>query len=219
MNAEEQYLRTACHSDAAPAHPQPRTPTQANSSIARAALTHLPENGVVFIDSGAATLHVAQSLTESADTTPAGANGTAALAFVTHSIPVAVELSKISSDVQLLGGAVTYRAQSTFGDTTLRTLALMRAKVAVVDAEALNANHGLSTDDAQQAAVKSAMVTNADKVIVLCDSARFGREALVSFAPLDSIDVVITDADASDEAVRELAEHGIEVVRGAWSSD
>ena len=212
MNAEERCQLTSSHGHVESADPRSQSASRASSSIARAALAHLPDDDVVFVDSGAMAVHVAQSFAEAV--TSGGTGNAAALSFVTHSIPVALELSSTAgTNVQLLGGSVNHLAQSTAGDTTLRTLALMRAKVAVIDADALTVNHGLSTDDAQQAAVKSAMVTNAEKVVVLCNSARFGQEAVVSYAPLDSIDVLITDADASDEVVQKLSEHGIDVVR------
>ena len=98
------------------------------------------------------------------------------------------------------------------GGTALRTLALMRAEVAFIGTNALTIDHGLSTADAQEAAVKSAMVTNARKVVVMCDSTKIGNDYLVSFAPLSAVDVVVTDAAAPATFVHDLRDHGIEVV-------
>nr|VDG63460.1 lactose specific PTS system transcriptional repressor [Streptococcus thermophilus] len=223
MNTEERRHPTGSRDGAVSAAAQFQSSSLASSSIARAALAQLPRRGVVFVGSGAAAVHFAQACTQSSEsadspepTATDGADTASPLSFVTHSIPVALELSSTADwDVQLLGGAVDYATQSTGGDTALRTLALMRAEVAVIDAGALNINHGVSTHDAQQAAVESAMVTNAGKVVVLCDSEKFGQEALVSFAALDSIDVLITDTDASDEDVQKLTQHGIKIVRAA----
>ena len=116
-------------------------------------------------------------------------------------------------NVQLLGGTVRAITQAVVGDTALRTLALLRADVAFIGTNALTIDHGLSTADAQEAAVKSAMVTNTRKVVVLCDSSKLGTDYLVSFAPLDSIDVVITDSDAPASYVDELMERGIQVIQ------
>ena len=88
----------------------------------------------------------------------------------------------------------------------------MRADVAFIGTNALTIDHGLSTADAQEAAVKSSMVTNARKVVVLCDSTKLGNDYLVSFAPLDAIDIVVTDTDAPESFVSELRERGIKVV-------
>ena len=91
-------------------------------------------------------------------------------------------------------------------------MALLRADVAFIGTNALTIDHGLSTADSQEAAVKSAMVTNAQKVVVLCDSSKIGNDYLVSFAPLDAIDIVITDSDAPETFLEDLERNDIEVV-------
>ena len=115
-------------------------------------------------------------------------------------------------DVQLLGGTVRAITQAVVGNTALRTLALMRADVAFIGTNALTLDHGLSTADSQEAAIKSAFVTNAHKVVVMCDSSKLGNDYLVSFASAADIDVVITDAAAPDSFVEALREREIEVV-------
>ena len=71
--------------------------------------------------------------------------------------------------------------------------ALMRADVAFIGTNALTLDHGLSTADSQEAAIKSAMITNAHKVVVLCDSTKMGTDYLVSFGSISEIDVIVTE--------------------------
>lgn len=184
-----------------------RSATSAKMAIAKAALRFLPDKGgSVFLDSGT-TINVLAGLIKD---TP----GSSTLSFVTNSLPVAVDLSSAGDlNVQLLGGTVRAITQAVVGDTALRTLALLRADVAFIGTNALTVDHGLSTADAQEAAVKSAMVTNAGKVVVLCDSSKLGSDYLVSFAALDSVDVVVTDTDAPPLFVEELTELGVDVVQ------
>ena len=133
--------------------------------------------------------------------------------IVTNSLPIALDLSSAGLDgVQLLGGSVRAITQAVVGATALRTLALLRADVAFIGTNALTIDHGLSTADSQEAAVKSAMVTNAQKVVVLCDSSKIGNDYLVSFAPLDAIDIVITDSGAPETFLEDLERNDIEVV-------
>ena len=56
------------------------------------------------------------------------------------------------------------------------------------------------------------MVKAANHVVVVADSSKVGREHLISFAPLDSIDVLITDEEISPTDTSEFHDHGIEVV-------
>lgn len=182
-----------------------RSSSDAKGAIARAALQFLPASGGVFLDSGSTTSCLAELL---AHHPPAGG-----CSFVTNSLPIALGLSSAGvPDVQLLGGSVRPIAEAVVGGTALRTLALMRAEVAFIGTNALTIDHGLSTADAQEAAVKSAMVTNSRKVVVLCDSTKIGNDYLVSFAPLSAVDVVVTDGATPEAFVEELRAQGVDVV-------
>lgn len=175
-------------------------------SIARAAFDYLPESGGgVFLDAGTTT----EALGELMCRAPEGRNWS----VVTNSLPNALTLAGSNHiELQLLGGQVRVITQAVVGDTALRTLAVMRADVAFIGSNALTIDHGLSTADPQEAAVKRAMIANARKVIVMADSTKLGRDFLVSFATLDDIDVVITDSSAPEAFIDELREHGVEVV-------
>lgn len=184
-----------------------RSASGAKNAIARAALQFVPENtgAGIFLDAGTTTSGLADLL----PTYPPAKT----CSIVTNSLPISLELAGAGmDDVQLLGGTVRAITQAVVGGTALRTLALMRAEVAFIGTNALTIDHGLSTADAQEAAVKSAMVTNARKVVVLCDSTKIGNDYLVSFAPLSAIDVVVTDAGAPASFVDELRDNGVDVV-------
>lgn len=184
-----------------------RSASGAKNAIAQAALEFLPAqpSGGIFLDSGSTVNALAKLI----PTVPAASGWQ----IVTNSLPTALDLSGAGmTNVQLLGGTVRAITQAVVGDTALRALALMRADVAFIGTNALSVDHGLSTADAHEAAVKSAMVTNARQVVVLCDSTKLGNDYLVSFASLDAIDVVITDAAAPELMVEELTEHGIRVI-------
>lgn len=183
-----------------------RSALDAKGAIARAAAQFLPTapGSVIFLDSGTSISALAKVM--------ARAPGSGAWSIVTNSLPTALELADAGVDVQLLGGTVRAIAQAVVGDTALRTLALLRADVAFIGTDALSVEHGLSTADAQEAAVKAAMVTNAQRVVVLCDSTKLGNDYLVSFAQLNDVDVVITDTGAAPSLANAVMEHGVDVV-------
>ena len=63
------------------------------------------------------------------------------------------------------------------------------------------------------------MVTNADRVVALCDSSKFGLDYLVSFASVDDLNTLITDPGAPQTYVQALQDAGIEVLfADPWSS-
>ena len=184
-----------------------RSASDAKSAIAQEAMQYLPshEGAAIFLDAGTTTQSVAELIARQSHASQRS--------IVTNSLPIALDLSTAGlQDVQLLGGTVRAITQAVVGDTALRTLALLRADVAFIGTNALTVDHGLSTADAQEAAVKAAMVTNARKVVVLCDSTKLGNDYLVSFAGLDEIDVLISDSEAPKLFVEQLTERGVEVV-------
>ncbi len=183
-----------------------RSASTAKSAIARAALDYLPQpGGSIFLDAGT-------TINALADLISVQPNAHS-WSIVSNSLPIALSLASNGlSEVQLLGGTVRAITQAVVGDTALRTMALMRADVAFIGTNALTLDHGLSTADSQEAAMKSAFVTHAHKVVVLCDSTKLGNDYLVSFASIADLDVVITDAGAPQSFIDQLRDREIEVV-------
>ena len=91
-------------------------------------------------------------------------------------------------------------------------LASLRVDIAFVGTNGISVRHGLSTPDPDEAAVKRAMVSCANFVVVVADSSKIGREEFVSFAPIDRIDVLITDSEIGSADHCALTDAGVEVV-------
>lgn len=183
-----------------------KSASDAKLSIARAALAFLPEQqGGIFLDAGTTISALADLLAEQPNARH--------WSIVTNCLSTALGLANAGiEEVQLLGGTVRAITQAVVGDTALRTLALMRAEVAFIGTNALTLDHGLSTADSQEAAIKRSMITNAQQVVVLCDSTKLGNDYLVSFAGIDDIDVVITDSNAPEAIIDALREREVQVV-------
>lgn len=171
--------------------------------IAKAALDFLPpSSGTVLFDAGTTTARVAAAL-------PADRE----LFAVTNSVPIAARLSAVAGvHLHLLGGRVRGVTQAAVGAETLRVLGDLRVDVAFVGTNALSVPHGLSTPDADEAAVKRAMIAAANRIVVVADSRKIGREDFVRFGTVDAIDVLVTDTELAASVGRELEDRGIEVV-------
>ena len=117
-----------------------------------------------------------------------------------------------SVTLQLLGGRVRGLTQAAVGEQALRVLDTLRVDIAFIGTNGISVRHGLSTPDSDEAAVKRAMVASANYVVVAADSSKVGREDFVSFAPISSVDALITDTEISDADRTQLAEQGVEVV-------
>ena len=172
-------------------------------AIARAATDFVPLAGAtVLFDAGTTTARVAAQLPTDRE-----------LVVITNSVPIAARLAGVGSvNLQLLGGRVRGLTQAAVGEQVLRVLDTLRVDIAFIGTNGISIAHGLSTPDAEEAAVKRAMVKCANYVVVVADSSKVGREEFVSFAPIDRIDALVTDAEITDADRKALTEQGVEVV-------
>lgn len=177
-------------------------------AIAQAAAELIPQSGAtVLVDAGTTTARLAALLPRDRD-----------LLVVTNSVPIAARLAGLASvALQMVGGRVRGLTQACVGDQAVATLAALRVDVAFIGTNGITVRHGLSTPDPDEAAVKRAMLACANFVVVLADSSKVGREEFVSFAPVDALDVLVTDAEISPRDRADLTTAGLEVVvtRGA----
>jgi len=180
--------------------------TLQKDQIAQAAVDLLPaQGGSILLDAGTTTQRLAAVL-------PAHH----ALTVVTNATTIATTVAgsgdSSRGDVQMLGGRIRRTSLATVGPQTLAALADVRVDVAFVGTNGLSLDHGLTTPDVDEAAVKSAMVAAGRRVVVLTDSRKLGQETLVRFARLDQVDAIVTDDGIDDETMRALESRDIDVV-------
>jgi DeoR family fructose operon transcriptional repressor len=177
--------------------------TEEKARIVHAALDYLPgTNGSLILDGGTTTAALAEVLPTDRQ-----------LLVVTDAVPIAARLANAPGvAVHMLGGRVRGVTQCAVGEEATRALADLRVDVAFLGANGITADHGFTTPDAAEAAVKRAMVSAGQRVVVLADSSKLCRETLVRFARPSDVDVLITDDGADAEALTALEAGGVEVV-------
>ena len=171
--------------------------------IAYAALALVPAAGGVVLDAGSTTGALAELLAE--ESRPE-------LTVVTHSVPVAALISGAGLSVELVGGRVRALTSAAVGSSTVTTFGRLRADLAFLGTNGISAGFGLSTPDADEAAVKTAIIGSARRVVLLADSSKFDEETLVGFAHLEDIDVLITDHAPGQSLGAALADADVEVI-------
>ncbi|MFD1537036.1 DeoR/GlpR family DNA-binding transcription regulator [Nonomuraea guangzhouensis] len=177
--------------------------TAEKERIAKAALAELPEDGSVIIDAGTTTGRLVPILPTDRE-----------LTVVVNSPPLATVLAgRANLSVIMLGGRVRGRTLATVDDWALRPLSQLHVDVAFMATNGCSAAKGLTTPDPAEAAIKRAMVTAAERSVLLADHTKFTNTYLASFAELSEIDVVITDTGLDLALAAELSAAGPEVVR------
>lgn len=177
--------------------------TDEKDRIARAALAELPSEGSVIIDAGTTSFRLAGSL-------PLDCR----LTVVTHALPVAARLAEYPElTLHLVGGRLRHRTRAAVDAWALRTYGEISADVLFLATNGFSPEHGLTTPDLAEAAVKQAMMAAARRVVLLADSSKYGHRHFARFGDLSGVDLVITDQRLGDDAVREIEARGPEVVR------
>jgi DeoR family transcriptional regulator, fructose operon transcriptional repressor len=171
--------------------------------IAAAAVDLLPRaDSTVIIDAGSTTVRLTRML-------PA----TLRMTVVTHAVPIAAQLAGSPQiELHLLPGRVRRHTHAAVGAETVEALDSILADLAFVGTNGLTVEHGLSTPDRTEAAVKRAIVARSRRVVVLADSSKIGVERTIKFAELASVDTLVTDKEIATHDRKAIEREGVEVI-------
>jgi DeoR/GlpR family transcriptional regulator of sugar metabolism len=134
------------------------------------------------------------------------------LTIVTNSLGVpAAVLPNTARGVYLLGGHVRQELQVTIGAVGFAGAGPISADTAIIGVGGVS-TLGLSTTMLEEAAMITAMMQSARRVIVLADGAKFGATVLAHIAPLERVHVLITDAQPPPDLAAALNEAEVEVI-------
>jgi DeoR family fructose operon transcriptional repressor len=170
--------------------------------IAKAALAELPAEGTLILDAGTTVARLAAAVPLEAS-----------LTVVTHSLPIAARLADHPGiQLHLVGGRVRHRTRAAVDAWALRAYSEIRADVLFVAANGFSTEHGLTTPDLAEAAVKRAAIGAARRVVLLADSAKHGQEHFARFGDLSDVDLLITDNGLSPEETAAIERGGTDVL-------
>lgn len=157
-------------------------------AIARACLRLLEPGDSVFLDTGTSVDAIARLLAESAER-----GGGLRLAVVTTSLTVAQHLAGVR-DVEclLLGGYVRGAEDSVEGALTLENLRRFTFGTAFMGVSGFS-EAGVSVGSLSEAAIKTAVIDRAQRVVVPIDHSKIGTTDHALVSELDVLDVVVTD--------------------------
>jgi DeoR/GlpR family transcriptional regulator of sugar metabolism len=206
-----QGLVQRVHGGALAPAPQPgsfadrsETCTAEKAALAEAGVAVLAQARVVLLDGSTTNLELARRL-------PAEPART----ILTNSPPIAAALAgHPSADVVMIGGRLEKGAQVTVGAIAVDFIRSIRADACVLGVCALHPDHGLTTDDLEEAAVKRAMVAASADVIALATSDKLSAGSPYLVAPVSAITHVVAEAAAPDDLLDPYRALGVTVTRG-----
>jgi DeoR family fructose operon transcriptional repressor len=80
-----------------------------------------------------------------------------------------------------------------------------------ISCDAADSESGFYTSDLRSVGSDQRLISIADRVVEVAESAKFGRKAFVRFATLNQVDTLVTDAGLSLADRKNLEELGIKV--------
>jgi len=151
--------------------------------IAQRAAELVMEGDFIALDVGSTTYELARCLT-----------GRRNLTIITPSLLIATVLAN-HPDIRLIvpGGIVRFGETSMIGELSQRALEMFHVDRLFLGVGGIDAEAGLTEYNWDDTLVKQAMLKTAKQVIAVADFSKFDRIATVEIAPLNWIDILVTD--------------------------
>jgi DeoR/GlpR family transcriptional regulator of sugar metabolism len=107
----------------------------------------------------------------------------------------------------VLTGGVRTPSDSLVGPVADQAIAALHFDVLFLGVHGISVEAGLSTPNLAEAETNRRLVQSARRVVVVADHTKWGVVGLSSFAALEQVDTLVTDAGLETEARSEIAEH------------
>jgi DeoR/GlpR family transcriptional regulator of sugar metabolism len=170
--------------------------------VAAAAAALIRPGATVILDGGTTALAVTRAL-------PADLAAT----VVTHSPTVAAALAEHAAvEVYLLGGRLFRHSMVTCGAAAVEAAQVVHADLFLLGVTGVHPDAGLTTGDADEAAMKRALARRAADTYVLASAEKIGAASRFAVLPLSAVAGVITDASSQSETVRRLSAADVSVI-------
>lgn len=170
--------------------------------IGAAAAALVEPGDTIILSPGTTTLEIARNL-----------RGRRNLTVVTSAVNIAVELADDPEiEVIVTGGRLRGSTYALVGSLAEENLRSFHVNKLFLGGNGLTVEHGLTTPDLAVATTDRAMLRSAGRVIVTVDHGKIGRTTLCQTAPIELIDVLVSDRGILDEQRRAFERSGVEVI-------
>lgn len=174
--------------------------TGAKQRIAAHALALVEPDSTLVVDAGTTPYEVAAALPDQF-----------AGCVITHSVPALQRLLHLTeARVIGLGGELLADSQALVGPAAVNALSGLHADVAFLGAAAVS-TRGVFVARELEVPTKLALMEASDSVVLVADHTKFSTRSPVRLAPLESIDVLVTDEAPPPTLAQALRRAGVRV--------
>jgi len=174
---------------------------EAKAAIGERAVEEIHEGLTVCFDSGSTTFEVSKQVSDQ-------------LSFVavTNNPSVGQQLAQDDARVELTGGRYRADHRTLVGPRAVRDIERLKFNLLFLGTEGIHPKTGLSTLNDRQARIKEVMIESAERVVLVADHSKIGKQNHVIFARLNDIDLYITDAGIPESLETALDDADIDTV-------
>ena len=134
------------------------------------------------------------------------------LTIITNSLSIGLEAAdQGQARVLIAGGVLRTSSLELVGSLAEATMKLVNIATAVVGADGMSIDGGLTTHDEIEARTNYLMIERAQRVIAAVDSSKIGTVTLAKMVDLAEVQVFVTDSRAKQADLDRLRATGIEV--------
>jgi len=170
-------------------------------ALGRAGAAMIRPGQVVILDGGTTSLQIAHHL-------PPDLRAT----LVTHSPSVAVALAAHPHvEIIVLGGRLFRHSMVSVGAAVIDAVSRLRADLYFMGVTGVHPKAGLSTGDAEEAAVKRALHGRAADTVVLASAEKLMAASPFDVAPLKELSLLLVPSRTPDRTLRALRAGGVKV--------
>jgi DeoR/GlpR family transcriptional regulator of sugar metabolism len=174
--------------------------TDAKRQIARAAAKLVRPGQTVLVDGGTTTFHLARELLGQT------------LQLVTNSLPIAnLFINDENVELVLVGGLLYPRYGVLLGPMAEHELGTIHAQTLFISVAGVH-DGSLYNQNLLLVQAERRMMEQAQQVVLLVDSGKFGQQALARLCGLGDIDVVVADAGLSERQREEVTAAGVRLI-------
>ncbi len=170
--------------------------------IGKKAAELIDENNTIIIDSGSTTYELAKNL-----------KNFNSLTVITNALNVAAILAEYKNiNVIVPGGMLKKNSLSLVGILAERGVKDYFCDKLFLGVDGFDLDFGISTPDPEEAHLNQIMIEMSKEVIVVADSSKFQRRGFALIAPVNRINVVVTDKGILPENKSRLEQAGVKVI-------
>src|SRR4051794_26818805 len=181
----------------------------AKEDIARAAAPLVTPGAAIALSGGTTTYALAHRLLDVPDLTVV--TNSVRVADVFHTAQRAAarggQAHRPESATVVLTGGVRTPSDSLVGPVADQAIRSLHFDVLFLGVHGISVEAGLSTPNLAEAETNRRLVQSARRVVVVADHTKWGVVGLSSFATLEQVDTLVTDAGLPGDAREEISEH------------